>query len=270
MSAPGDRARGDGAPAVRSRLVVLGASNVVSGLDKIVAAARAATGGPLDVHVAMGHGRSYGLESSFWGVRRAAIRECGLLEAVAAAPAAPTAALVTDIGPDLLYGAQPQQVVTWVMDCVDALRAAGASPLVTQLPVHCLDTLGAARYRLFRAMFFPRCRLTLQELGGRALAANSEIIFAARQRGVTSVPLAPHWYGIDPIHIATRRSPEAWGALVSGCFAASSHPSAGGERSGSLARDAAQNAAEFRGFWRFRALRGKRCALADGTTITLY
>ena len=50
----------------RRRAVVLGASNVSRGLARLATVARARAGGPMDLFVAAGHGRGYGVSSRVW------------------------------------------------------------------------------------------------------------------------------------------------------------------------------------------------------------
>ena len=51
------------------------------------------------------------------------ITTCGLWDALAARPPARTAALVTDVGNDLLYGAPVAAILDWVAECLDRLAA---------------------------------------------------------------------------------------------------------------------------------------------------
>ena len=63
----------------RPRLVALGASNLARGFGALVAATRAAWGGPFDVVSAFGPGRSYGMASSLLGRRLPAILDLSLI-----------------------------------------------------------------------------------------------------------------------------------------------------------------------------------------------
>ena len=76
--------------------------------------AQASWGQPLDILAALGHGRGYGLESRVLGRRLPPILECGLWEALDRRPPCETAALLTDIGNDLVLGAEPEQLIEWV------------------------------------------------------------------------------------------------------------------------------------------------------------
>src|SRR3954454_10484116 len=141
------------------RVVFLGASNVTRGLSALVETACRLWGRPLDVLAACGHGRSYGLCKGVLWVGRPGIAVSGLWEALARRPPAPTAALVTDVGNDLLYGASAADIAGWVGECLARLRAAGARVVLTPLPLDTIAGLRPARFLLLRSILFPGCRL---------------------------------------------------------------------------------------------------------------
>ena len=95
---------GAGSRIPERRVVLLGASNLVAGLPRVVEAARSVWGGPLDILAAAGHGRSYGRSSRVLWRTLPGILSCGLWEDLARRPPASTAALLTDVGNDILYG----------------------------------------------------------------------------------------------------------------------------------------------------------------------
>ena len=73
-----------GQPPAPRRAVVLGASNVYRNLGTVVATAQATWGRPLELLIAAGHGRSYGLWNSVLGYSVPGIVHCGLWDAFAA------------------------------------------------------------------------------------------------------------------------------------------------------------------------------------------
>ena len=98
------------------RFVVLGASNVSRGLARLTAAVRARAGtraaAPADLFVAAGHGRGYAVTSRV-GVRRLpSILASGLWRALDRERVSAPAALVMDVGNELLYGLGVAAVAT--------------------------------------------------------------------------------------------------------------------------------------------------------------
>ena len=96
-----------GEAAARGPLVVaIGASNLSRGLAGLVTTVRRRRIGS-DILVAAGHGRSFGVTSRVAWRRLPSILGCGLWRAIDRLNPAgdrPVAAIVTDIGNDLLYG----------------------------------------------------------------------------------------------------------------------------------------------------------------------
>ena len=192
------------------RAVVLGASNVRRGLTAVVSSAQGLSRQPVDVLLAMGHGRSYGRWSSVPGRALPGILQCQLWDALAQSQDIPTAAVLTDVGNDLLYEVQPDRLVGWVATCVDRLLAHGAQIALTELPLASLSQLGETRYKLFRTFFFPACRLTLDEITCRAHEVTTGLRRLANERGIRVVKPDKAWYGFDPIHIKRQQNVACW------------------------------------------------------------
>jgi hypothetical protein len=209
---PSDSARDDQTHARRA--VLLGASNLVRTMPTVLEAALLSGPGACEVFFACGHGRSYGVNSSVLGRRLPGIIECGLWDALEGRPPARTTALITDIGNDLLYQAPPQQIAGWVETCLDRLLELGARPVVTSLPLMNLASLSPARFKFFRTLFFPPCRLTLEQVRAAAHELDERVRQLAQSRGVPVVAPRGDWYGIDPIHIRYGHAPSAWGEIL--------------------------------------------------------
>ena len=203
------------AGAAARRVVLLGASNLTKSIGTVLDASAGAWGAPLDVMAALGHGRSYGRETRFFGLQLPGIEACGLWDDLAAGGGAHTAALVTDIGNDLLYEEPVQRIAGWVEQCLDRLAGVGAHTIVTVLPIDNLRTLSQARFRLLRTLFFPSSRISLAEVTRRANALDETVRRLAHQRRFPIVEHREAWYGFDPIHIRYRHRPQAWRDILS-------------------------------------------------------
>ena len=195
--------------------MLLGASNLARNISTVVETVRGVWGTPVDILAALGHGRSYGLESWVLGRSLPGIIKCGLWKALEDRPVAKTAALITDIGNDLLYGARVDQVVSWVHSCLEHLVRVCSTLVVTELPIESLNRLGAWRYRIFRAVLFPRCRLSLQTVYERAGDLNDQILRLSRRYGAITIRPPIHWYCFDPIHIRYSARADAWLRMLS-------------------------------------------------------
>ena len=196
--------------------MALGASNLTRGFLTVVDAARQEGGEPLEVFTALGHGRSYGMKTSFLARTLPSIVECRLWRDLDERPAASTLALVTDVGNDILYGAPVDDILGWVEACLSRLRKLGARVVITDLPVASIATLSQARFLVFRSVLVPSCRLTLAEVADRAQAVALGLRRLAVEHEGTFFRLRPEWYGFDPIHIRPALWETAWREIVLG------------------------------------------------------
>ena len=253
---------------VRRRVVLLGASNLIRGLTTVLRIAYRLWGGPLDVLAACGLGRSYGLRMPFLWRELPAIADCGLWQAVAHRPSARTAALLTDVGNDLLYDVPVPRIIAWVEACLDRLLRAGARVVLTPLPLCSVTAVSRARFLALRSLLFPGCRLSYATVLDRAIDLDQRLRLLAKTRGAVIVEHRPEWYGFDPIHIRWRRRLAAWGNILA--------PWTDGAR--------ADEVPVHLGRWfRLRLVPERRwlfgreqhhsqpcCQLPDGTTLALY
>lgn len=205
-----------GVPAPQRRVILLGASNVMRGISTIVETAERVWGQPVDLLAATGHGRSYGRTSCVLGRSLPGILQCGLWDDLSQRPPLPTAALVTDIGNDILYGADADQIAAWVDQCLTRLRGVCARIVITELPLTRAASIRPWQYRLIRAVMFPGSRVTFAEAIARAHAVNARVAeLAVVHRAVLHVPQL-EWYGWDPIHIRRACWSGAWHEILSG------------------------------------------------------
>ena len=185
----------------------------------IVAAIRRTWREPIEILVAMGHGRSYGQDSVVLGRKISGIFPCALWQDLQNRAPLPTTALITDIGNDFLYGVTPDRLLEWIEACLDRLGEAGAVASVTQLPIGSLETLGERRFMFFRRVFFSRSKLSLADALELVRTMNEQLASVGDSRKVPIISVSPEWYGIDPIHIRRRVERMAWPAILSGCAA---------------------------------------------------
>jgi hypothetical protein len=196
------------------RVILLGASNLAMSFPVVVETARQTWGEPVEIMAAMGHGRSYGQDSRILARKISGIFPCALWQDLQNRPQLPTAALVTDVGNDLLYGAPPERVINWVTGCLERLSEAGAHIVITQLPMESLERLSDARFRFFRSVLFPKCKLSRAAIRELAIAVNEQLIALGKTRNTTVIPVSSAWYGFDPIHLRRRVRRRAWPELL--------------------------------------------------------
>jgi len=205
-----------------SRVVAVGASNLTRGFSTVVDTARDRWGPGVEIVAALGHGRSYGERSTVVCRTLPGILQSGIWRAVDERPPAPTRALVTDVGNDILYGSPPARVIGWAAECVSRLERFTDDVVITGLPPSSLGGLSPARFVFFRSLLFPRCRLTLAEVLDAAAEVEAGLEALAARRGFRFCRLKPEWYGVDPVHLRPRMWRLAWEEILCGEAAAAS------------------------------------------------
>ena len=251
------------------RFVLLGASNIARSFPTVVFTCRQICGQPVDLITASGHGRGYGLTSWVLGRSLPSILECGLWDALAARKPQKTVALITDIGNDLVFGATPEQVASWVEQCLQRLAGVSQRVIVTELPLAGLMKLAPWKFHLLRTLLFPRSVLMPGVAAEHARQLNERIIELAKRYDVQLVRPAEQWYGFDPIHIKRSYRALAWHTILAAGDARRAEPA--GDSSLSLAWSVCCLRPQYRRLFGMRQTRSQPCArLSDGSLISLY
>jgi len=194
----------------RRAVVVLGASNVSRGLPRLAATARARTAGPLDLFVAAGHGRGYGVSTRVWQRRLPSILASGLWRALDRERAEEPLAVITDVGNELLYGLGVTAVASAVREAAKRLADCGARLAITGLPLAGIAGVGPVRYRLLRTLYVPSCLLGLAELKEATRWLDEELQAIAADTGATFLEQPAEWYGVDALHVRRPHFDALW------------------------------------------------------------
>jgi hypothetical protein len=251
-------------------VVLLGASNLTRGISTVIETSQRVLGQPLEFLVAMGHGRSYGVESCFFWKKNSGIFSCGLWPALVAPSRRPTSALITDIGNDILYGMPVQQIFGWVEACVNRLEDADAEIILTQLPIDRIERITPWQFHIMSRLLYPRNRQTLCNVVDQARELDQRLCELAEKRQIALIPVNNSWFGFDSIHIRRRFWSTAWREILAHWPSATpiDQPA-----SGSLLRwlYLSSLTPERRHVWGIeRRKRQPAGRLSDGSTIALY
>lgn len=197
-----------------TRVVALGASNLTLGLHSAIATARASFGPDVEFLAALGYGRSFGADSVVAIRRLPGVLASGLWRDLDALPKAPTRALITDVGNDILYGFGAERILAWVAEAADRLLVHTSDLTLTTLPLASIERLSPAAFLFFRTLFFPPCRLSRDAVVGVAHEVDAGLREIAAARGIRLVQPDPAWYALDPIHLRPRVWRSAWRTLL--------------------------------------------------------
>ncbi|MCA9285640.1 MAG: hypothetical protein KDA22_10515 [Phycisphaerales bacterium] len=197
-------------PPRHARAVVLGASNVSRGISTIVESIRRTLGSNVEILVAAGHGRSYGIDSRVLARSVPSILDCGLWSWLASAPPVPSYALVCDVGNDILYGQPSATILAWVEACLSRIRQVSASVAIVGLPMDRLRRLSPIGFRVLSTLLYPTHRVTFEAAFAAAERVDRGLADLARDHGARLVVPSDGLYGLDPIHVRTRQAPAFW------------------------------------------------------------
>lgn len=256
-------------PPIPARLLCVGASNLARMALPLLAAARSRAGGPVEAHMALGRGRSFGVRSSLLGRGLDGIRHSAMWPLLPTLPAAPTTAILLDVGNDLLYGLPPPTILGWVDEVLQHLAAAADERHVVGLPLAAIGRLRPWQFRLVRSVLFPPSRLTLADARTMSQELHDGLRTLAARRGAAFHELPLAWYGFDPVHVRRR----CWRAATHAWLAV---PPAAVEPSprvaGALAQLRFLTAAPHARSWFGRAQHNRQPARrwADGSSLSLW
>ena len=171
----------------------------------------------MELAIAMGHGRSFGMSSRILGRELPGIKDCGLwphLGSASQTGPAPLAA-IADLGNDLVYGAGADTLLDWLADCLQRLHDLGSETVLLSLPKGSLSGLTETRFELARRLIFPGHRIAWPVLRDEIAMLDHGMRELGRQFGAAWVEAPEHWYGLDPIHIRRQQHAAAWQAVFS-------------------------------------------------------
>lgn len=193
----------------RPRVIALGASNLTRLLPvmmRVRSAACEQRSTACEWFVAAGLGRSYGIRTRLLGRQLAGMDSCGLWSALAGAePATANGAtgIVTDVGNDIFYGVEVEQVLAWVSQVLQRLRPLVDRLVITGVPPSVFE-LGALRFWVMRRIIVPSCKLDLIEGKLRATALHDGLRSLADRYQAEFYTGERDWYGWDAIHVKRR------------------------------------------------------------------
>ncbi|MEJ7595760.1 MAG: SGNH/GDSL hydrolase family protein [Planctomycetaceae bacterium] len=184
-------------------VVLLGASNLVLGWQAVINSLRLVTGEPINLNVALGMGRSYVKTSAFWFRQLPAIRSCGLWDQLPRDSANPPLVLITDLGNDIVYLFEPDQITASVRECIRQILdwRSDAKIVMTGLPLASLTRAGKLQFRIAKTIMFPGCTLSQSSILERSQVLDQLARQLAVEFGISFVEPEPHWYGLDSIHV---------------------------------------------------------------------
>lgn len=143
------------------------------------------------------------------------IGTCGIRSAIRerAIGKAHVAALITDIGNDIMYGVSPGTLIHCLEQIIDELHELGAGILVTAIHVNLEHDVGEGYFNILRRIFYPRSKVSFAGAAAAVQEVNAFLEEAARDKIVLLREMEP-FCGIDKIHYSLMRSHQGWSLVA--------------------------------------------------------
>ena len=187
----------------KQSVILLGASNLTLGWKPAVRALQQVVPGDIDLRVCLGLGRSYIDWSAVLFRRLPGIIQCGLWENLPETGASSPLVLMTDIGNDIVYTRDPEEIFQTVEECLLRIRTwrPDARIAMTGLPLPSVESMGRTRFLLMRTIMFPGCVMSFQQICERSRVLNGLLESYVRKHQIPFVNPEGAWYRSDPIHV---------------------------------------------------------------------
>lgn len=194
------------------RILLYGASNLWLSRKAALSEIRARFEGNLEIGLACGPGRSYGLDAGNPWNRYRALKTIDF-ELPTPKPAQ-SWALLTDVGNDIAYQQRPDTIVDWMGNLATQLEKRGYQIMVTGLPVETLTRVPPWMFKLLAWIYYSKRGLQQQELNQALWDVEGGLRELCEKRGYPFISTQAHWFGIDHFHLRPSFNREYWTTIL--------------------------------------------------------
>ena len=198
---------------MKNQILLYGASNLWLSRRAALTEVRRRFPGHLEIGLAHGPGRSYGLRAGnplFHYEPLSAVDFGFYYES-----SVRRVAFITDIGNDIAYSQAPEQVVGWVTDLALRLEAANFEIVIGGLPAKSLATLNPTFFRSLARLYYSNGTAVTRDQVTRDLEEiEVRIEQLCRDRGYRFQPADSAWYSPDRFHLKPSTVAPYWSTLM--------------------------------------------------------
>lgn len=194
-----------------AQILLYGASNLWLSRRAALAGIRRRFEGRLEIGLANGPGRSYGLRAGNPLVRYLPLSE---VEFPFTSVAPIRVAFITDIGNDIAYAQPPERILSWVRTLLTRLENDGYKVLIAGIPVKSLRLINPFLFYAIARLYYPQGTLTREQVTGELEQVEQGILELCRERSLAHIDLNPLWYSWDRFHLKLGAREAYWEALL--------------------------------------------------------
>lgn len=195
------------------QILLFGASNLWLSRQAALSTLRSRLSGYLEIGLANGPGRSYGLRAG-----NPLARYLPLSEVSFTFPnTAPIRlAFITDIGNDIAYAQPPERIVKWVETLVVRLRSEGFTVLIGGIPIESLSRIEPRLFHFLAKFYYSQGVLSKEKAITDLTEVEWGVLEMCRRYSLSYVPVNPDWYSRDRFHLKLGATRSYWNTLLQG------------------------------------------------------
>lgn len=195
------------------RILLYGASNLWLSRRQALTELRRRFPGHLEIGLALGPGRSYGLKA---GNPLMKYEPLSTIKFGFSAPVeGEKLALLTDIGNDVAYIQRPDIIIEWVRDLATRLEAEGYRIVMGGLPTKSIAQIGPQMFKILSRLYFPDYSLSPTQVIGHLEEVSYQVRELSRQAGYRHIELNQDWFTFDRFHLNRRSCRSYWETMLS-------------------------------------------------------
>jgi len=193
-------------------ILLYGASNLWLSRRAALTEIRKRFSGPLEIGLAHGPGRSYGLRAGNPLIRYEPLSEVEF--SLGREQRGERLALITDIGNDIAYAQEPERVIAWVSDLSTRLEAQNFRVIVGGVPAQSLAKLNPLLFQTFARLYYPDGSVSKDQVTRDLKDVEMGLRELCAERGYTHTELDSEWYSYDRFHLKRKARTPYWQTLL--------------------------------------------------------
>ena len=193
------------------RILLYGASNLWLSRRAALTELRRRFDGHLQIGLANGPGRSYGLNAGNPMVHYEALKnvDFGFTGTVSGTKLA----LLTDIGNDIAYSQNPELICRWISTLAGQLREQDYKIIVGGIPAESLSKMNPLVFKTVAKLYYPDGTVKRKDIIEKIFELQSRISEICKTQNFEHYPLKSDWYTFDRFHLKGSACVPYWASL---------------------------------------------------------
>lgn len=194
------------------RILVFGASNLWLSRRTLLLELRKRFLGRLELGLAFGPGRSYGLHAGNPFFRYQPLKDVSF--GFEREPLEQKIAFITDIGNDIAYRQNPDTIISWVSALSERLERYGYYVIVGGTPAESLGTLHPRIFNFLLKLYYSEESLTQEQAVAELFELEARIQDLCQDRSYEYCKLDSEWFTYDHFHLKPKGKKPYWESLL--------------------------------------------------------